>query len=81
LEIGGDKLNFLDFTIVKSNGNLEFDWFHKPTFSGRYLNYNFQHALAQKRGTITGMMDRAFFLPHPKYHQKNFKLIVEILFE
>jgi len=43
LEIDGD--NFLDVTIVKSNGNLEFDWFHKPTFSGRYLNYNSQHAL------------------------------------
>jgi len=33
----------------------------------------------EKRGTITGMMDRAVFLSHPKYHQKNFNLIVEIL--
>jgi len=47
LEIGGDKLNFLDVTIVKSNANLEFDWSHKPMFSGRYLNYNSQHAMAQ----------------------------------
>jgi len=29
--LGGDKLNFLDVTIVKSNANLEFDWSHKPT--------------------------------------------------
>jgi len=48
-------------------------------FSGRYLNYNSQHALAQKKGTITGMVYRAFLLSHPKYHQKNFNLIVEIL--
>jgi len=33
LEIGEDKLNFLDVTIIKSNANLEFDWSHKPTFS------------------------------------------------
>jgi len=83
LEIDGDKLNFLDVIIVKSNGNLEFDWFHKPTFSGRYLNYNSQlHALAQKKRTITGMVDRAFSVSSeisPKYHQKNFNLIVEIL--
>jgi len=78
LEIGGDKLNFLNVTIVKSK-NLEFDWFHKSTFSGRCLNYNSQHALAQKKGMMTGMVDRAFFLSHPKYHQKNFNLIVEIL--
>jgi len=80
LEIGGDKLNFLDVTIVKLNGNLEFDWFHKPTFSGRYLNYNSQHVLSQKRGTIIGMVDRAFILSHPKY-QKNFNLIVDPLFK
>jgi len=79
LEVGGDSLNFLDVTIVKLNGNLEFDWFHKPTFSGRYLNYNSQHALSQKRGTIMGMVDRTFILSHPKYHQKNLNLIIEIL--
>jgi len=79
LEVGGDSLNFLDVTIVKLNGDLEFDWFHKPTFSGRYLNYNSQHALSQKKGTIIGMVDRTFILSHPKYHQKNLNLIIEIL--
>jgi len=32
LEIGGNKLDFLDVTIIKSNNKIEFDWFHKPTF-------------------------------------------------
>jgi len=39
LEVGGDKLNFLDVTIMKNNNKLEFNWYHKPTFLGRYLNY------------------------------------------
>jgi len=35
MEIGGKKLNFLDVTLITIT--IEFDWFHKPTFSGRYL--------------------------------------------
>jgi hypothetical protein len=79
LEIGGDKINFLDVTVIKKNNLLELDWYHKPTFSGRYLNFLSAHPLSQKRGTIMGMVDRAFLLAHPRYHEKNIKLIVETL--
>lgn len=55
LELGNnDQLNFLDITIFITNGRIEFDWFHKPTFSGRYLNYYSHHPECQKRGTIYG---------------------------
>jgi hypothetical protein len=57
IEIGGDSINFLDITIIKGNTFLEFDWYHKPTFSGRYLNFLSAHPLSQKRGTIMGMVD------------------------
>jgi len=30
LEMGGDKINFLDVTIIKNNKKLEFNWYHKP---------------------------------------------------
>jgi len=33
MENGGERINFLDVTIIKSN-NLEFDWCHKLKFSG-----------------------------------------------
>jgi len=59
LEIEGKKLNFLDI-IMTINNNIKFDWFHKPTFSGRYLNFLSQHPLSQKRGTIINM----FFFSH-----------------
>jgi hypothetical protein len=68
---GGNRLNFLDVTIINNNNDVEFDWFHKPTFSGRYLNFYSQHPLSQKRDTAMGMIDRAFILSHPKYHKKN----------
>jgi len=48
VEMGGDRLNFLDVTIIKNNNNLEFNWYQTPTFSGRYLNYFSQHPLFQK---------------------------------
>ncbi|KYQ53233.1 hypothetical protein ALC60_07637, partial [Trachymyrmex zeteki] len=39
LEIRGDRLNFLDVTLINDNGTLEFNVFHKLTFSGRYLSF------------------------------------------
>jgi len=39
VEIGGDRINFLDTTIIKNNNKLIFDWYHKAirayiSFSG-----------------------------------------------
>jgi hypothetical protein len=79
IEIGGDTINFLDNTIIKRNNVLEFDWYHKPTFSGRYLNFLSAHPLSQKRGTIMEMVDRAFLLSDPHFHKKNIELIIGVL--
>jgi len=35
-----NRLNFLDLNIIKQNNILIFDWFRKPTFSGRFLNFH-----------------------------------------
>jgi len=42
IEIGGNftSLNFLEISVINKNGQLMFDWYHKPTFSGRLLNYH-----------------------------------------
>jgi len=77
LERGGNFLNFLDVTIIKNNNNLEFDFYTKPTFSGRFLSYMSQHSISQKRGVIMSAIDRVFLLSHPKYHQKNFNFVIE----
>jgi len=45
LEVGIDRINFLDTTIIISN-NIKFDWYQKPTFSGKYLNFLSQHPLS-----------------------------------
>jgi len=74
-----NNLNFLDVMIKVVDNIIVFDWFHKPTFSGRYLNFHSLHPLTQKRSIVIGMTDRAFLLSHPRYHQKNLELIFNSL--
>jgi len=37
-------------TLINNKGKLEFDWYKKPTFSGRTLNFLSHHPTSQKRG-------------------------------
>jgi len=41
LEIRGNKLNFLNVnvTLINNKGKLKFDWYKKPTFLGKTLNF------------------------------------------
>jgi len=40
IEIGETSFNSLELKIINRDGQLIFDWYHKPTFSGRFLNYH-----------------------------------------
>ncbi|XP_018374026.1 PREDICTED: uncharacterized protein LOC108768186 [Trachymyrmex cornetzi] len=57
VEIEYKNMNFLDTTIIIDNNQIKSDWYHKPLFLGRYLNYNSQHQLSQKKGTIIDNID------------------------
>jgi len=82
MEIERDnRLNFLDLTIIKQNNFLIFDWFQKPTFSGRFLNFHSHHPFTHKRGTMYSLVDRVLRLSHPNFHQKNFDYIIKILLD
>jgi len=52
MEREGDILNFLDLTIIKQSNTLIFDWFRKPIFSDRFLNYHSHHPFTHKRGNV-----------------------------
>ncbi|KYN09399.1 hypothetical protein ALC57_18504 [Trachymyrmex cornetzi] len=72
-----DKLISLSSGIIAdSKPTLIHNWYHKPTFSGRYLNFFSRHPLCQK---VVGLIDRVLLLSHPSYHQENFELIIKIL--
>jgi len=72
-------INFLDVTIIKNKDYLEFDWYHKPTFSGRYLNFLSVHLTSQKKRIIFEMIDRVILLSKSKFYQKNIRLVINTL--
>ena len=57
------------------------DWYRKPTFSGRFLNFNSNHPISQKKGTIFSLVDRAFLLSDFMFHTKNLTFIINILLD
>jgi len=72
-------LNFLEITIINTDGKLIFDWYHKSTYSGRLLNFHSKHPLSQKRGIITSSTDKILLLSNPEFHQKNFLFLINNL--
>jgi len=45
------------------------------------LSYYFGHPLCHKIGTIFSLVDRALFLSHSKFHQKNLEHVINVLIE
>jgi len=46
LENGGTSLDFLELTMINRDGKLIFDWYHKPTYPGRLLNFHSKHPMS-----------------------------------
>ncbi|XP_025271021.1 uncharacterized protein LOC112639907 [Camponotus floridanus] len=80
IEVENNKtLSYLEITNISENNRLYFNWYHKPTYSSRYLNFHSQHPECQKRSTIFSLVDRAYRLSGPKIHRNNIIDIIEIL--
>lgn len=54
------SIPFLDIIIIRENNVLTTNWYRKPTFSGRYMNFFSNHPLNYKK--ITNLVDRAILL-------------------
>lgn len=74
-----NSINFLDTTIIINNNYIEFNWYRKSTFSGRFLSFFSHHPLSHKKGVIIGLTDRIFKLSHPRFHNNNFSFIISTL--
>uniref|UniRef100_A0A5S6QQD0 Reverse transcriptase domain-containing protein n=1 Tax=Trichuris muris TaxID=70415 RepID=A0A5S6QQD0_TRIMR len=73
------KLPFLDSLVIRDQGHIKTKVFRKPTNSERYLNFFSNHPLNVKKGIITGMVDRAYFLRHGDYLKDEIKHISQTL--
>lgn len=57
-------LNFLNTIIIRPNKNLITNWYRKPTWSGRYINFLSSHPTKYKINIIYNLVDhvRSYFL-------------------
>ena len=70
---------FLDTKIIRrADQQLWFDWYTKPTFTGRYINFYSNHPLKQKINTLAAMCKRIKRISHPTLLKKNLSLLHSI---
>ena len=75
-------INFMGITITrKKNKKHSFNWYRKPTWLGRYLNFNSHHPLRYKKSVINKLVNRALLLSDREFHNSNLQLITDTLVE
>ena len=75
-------INFLDISITrKLDQKLSLNWYRKPTWSGRYLNFFPHHTLRYKKSVVNNLVDRAILLSDKEFHTFNLNLIKNVLQE
>src|SRR5437870_4946825 len=38
-----NKINFLDISIIKEKDKFSTEWYRKPVYTGKFINYNSNH--------------------------------------
>jgi len=70
------QISFLDMQIIRNLDNLiKIDWYHKPTFSERYINFYSHNPLQHKINIIKNLKHRALNLSDKQFHRKNLEYI------
>jgi len=70
-----NMLNFLNTSVIRDNGNIITNWFRKPTFFGRYINFYSIHPMQYKLNTITNLVDQPILLSDERLHMANLNVV------
>jgi predicted GIY-YIG superfamily endonuclease len=74
------ELAFLDTKLFKLNNNtVATKWYHKPTWAGRYCNFDSFLPYQYKVNTISMLTRKAYTIAHPSTHTESFELIKNTL--
>ena len=74
-------INFLETTIIRSNTSFKFDWFIKPTASGRFIDFASHHPLSQKIASIICLIEKAFYISDKEFLDININKIRNLFLE
>ena len=66
-----NSINFLDINIQVLDNKIKTNWYKKPIWSGRYINFFSNHCLTYKIGIIYSLTDRAILLSDKEFHINN----------
>ena len=76
-----NRINFLETTIIRSNTSFKFDWFIKPTASGRFIDFASHHPLSQKIASIICLIDKAFHISDKEFLDININKVRNLFLE
>lgn len=75
-----NRLPFLDLLLIRDEcGYIKTNWYHKDTWSGRYLNYHSKLPFSYKRNTISILTNKIITLADPDFHESNISMLKETL--
>lgn len=73
------RLPYLDTIVCRNNEKIEFDWYQKPTASGRIINFFSKHPKQIIINTAKNFVHRVLNISDEKFHSRNKNKIREIL--
>ena len=73
------KISFLDVLIIREGKKIKTNWYQKPNYFGRLLNFFSHHPLNYKTNVINNLVDRGIVLAHITFHKENIQRIKTIL--
>lgn len=74
-----NRISFLEVLCIRDGRSIKTDWYHKDTWSGRYLNFKSHLPSTYKRNTVTLLTQKIFLLSEPEFYDKNLDLLRETL--
>lgn len=74
-----NKLPYLDSVVIRRGNLLKLDWYHKPTATGRLINFNSKHPRRTIINTASNFAKRVLEISDAEFHMKNKGKIRKIL--
>nr|XP_022911173.1 uncharacterized protein LOC111422201 [Onthophagus taurus] len=70
---------FLDTIVIRNlDQTISLNWYTKPTYSGRYINFHSNHPLNQKLNTVVAMVNRVRSISDVRFLDSNLKKLRDI---
>ena len=76
-----NEISCLDVLLIRYNDKVKTNWYIKPTFSGRFLNYYSKHPRSQKIAMVYNLVASAINLCNEKFHDGNLDKIKSLFIQ